>query len=231
MHYSYKLSNGHKAFVDYYGDLGCTSEDIALCASEYLKISERYGDPQEGESMYKDIGRAAKKKVRSDNDGKYFMWNGEHIYLNNYEHYKIDELSKQKDLCDSDVIQAILKHGINKTGFMANMRVATSVIPGFGMLLSSDEVRVLCKIREDRHKVAECYKIELVPDREDLLTVVPGRSIYLSSITGFIKCGMMEPVDLETARKQELESRLKAEEKKRSVWGRLKNLIRSASRV
>lgn len=69
--------------------------------------------------VYEDgIGRTAKKKIITENDGKrYFIWNGQNIYLSDYETYDLETICTSKTF-DKDLLLASLMKYKNDLGFL-----------------------------------------------------------------------------------------------------------------
>lgn len=97
-----------------------------------------------------------KRSIREDKDGKFFTWNRNKIYLNNWIRSSIKNLKEKVDsgkkITTDELTQAIISDGVDKVKF---------IVPMY-------DKDVLCKIEEtDSIQVKNNYKIILVSNNTD----------------------------------------------------------------
>lgn len=134
------------------------------------------------------------RTIRTDKNGKFFTWNKEKIYLNNFKYYTIEELNEKIDnyefITADDICQTFLKEGIENVIISCLMNPIDLYIPQMGVVFydTSKQSNVDCYISEEHHKVKDNYKIELI-------SIVEGYvkdKYYLSDFVSFVRSGKIK---------------------------------------
>ena len=93
-----------------------------------------------------------------------------------------------------NIVHVCEKHGVENVLFVLPMSPVRRIlgIPFLGYRSSSDQqLPILCKITEDNYKVAQDYKIELIPQSEDFKGFGKD-SFYISDLAGMIRTGRVQ---------------------------------------
>lgn len=128
------------------------------------------------------------RTIREDENGKFFTWNKNKVYLNNWIRISMKELKekieRKERVTSDDLCQAILSDGIDNTRFIVPLNWA------MGAFATGCEFKdTLCKIEErENRKVNENYKIVVVPVEPDK-TVANSCEFYTSDMISLIKSG------------------------------------------
>ncbi|NFH01304.1 hypothetical protein FC831_13635 [Clostridium botulinum] len=134
------------------------------------------------------------RTIRTDNNGKFFTWNKEKVYLNDYHKITFKEfnnkLIKDKWILPDELTQMILNEGIENVIINAPMNKVDMVVSQLGIVLSngSEYSNVDCLIKEYQYKVKDNYKINLVPLNQNYVA----RSFYTSDLMNMIKEGRVK---------------------------------------
>ena len=129
------------------------------------------------------------RTIREDKNGKFFTWNKNKIYLNDWIRISMKELNERVErkewITSDDLCQAILSDGIENVRFIVPLR------SGF---LSKEYKDVLCKIKEEYNReVKGNYKLVVVPVEPDM--TVPSRDeFYTMDMTELIREGIIKIV-------------------------------------
>ena len=113
--------------------------------------------------------KSYERTIREDENGKFFTWNRNKIYLNDWVKISMRELKEKIEneefVTSDDLCQAIMTDGIENVRFT----VPLNAICGFGFLLNGNEFKdTLCKVEErPLREVKNNYKIVLVPVETD----------------------------------------------------------------
>lgn len=136
------------------------------------------------------------RTIREDSKGKFFTWNKEKIYLNDWVRMTMKELKEKIDrdewVVSDDLTQAILTDGVENVRFECPLNPIDFVIGGVALCNASESVRTLCKVTEKRYKVENNYKLTVVPVDENLM--VGSNNYYISDMIGLIKDGHIKIV-------------------------------------
>lgn len=109
------------------------------------------------------------RTIREDKFGKFFTWDHEKIYLDDWLRSSIKELKWKIEnnirVTSDDLCQAIMSDGIENVRFMVPLNTTC----GFGFFLDGNKFKeTLCMIRESwNREVKQNYKITLVPVNPD----------------------------------------------------------------
>jgi len=135
------------------------------------------------------------RTIREDENGKFFTWNKNKIYLNDWLRISMKELKEKIEgnerVTSDDLCQAILSDGIDNARFI----VPLNTVCGFGFLLDGNKFKdTLCKIEERYNReVKNNYKLTLVPVETDE-TVASSRDYYTTDMISLIKEGRIKIV-------------------------------------
>lgn len=174
---------------------------IYECGNETISVW-RTNDDVVAVEMYKDGHyRDYKRTVHEDENGKFFTWNHEKIYLDNFKKISIKSVKEKFEngdwVTDSELCQAILSEGIDKVRFIIPMSVVDCRINynGYGLVATNPNNRVnkVCHIVEDfNRKVSDNYKLRLYADDEDM--AVTYEDYYVSDLVGSLRSGYIQIV-------------------------------------
>lgn len=164
-------------------------------------------------------GEEFETPVYNDEQGVYIIYNGEKVYLNNYDYLpyeqlmeKIAECVEKKDpwICRNDDILATFMKESEKVGIVGNMMMYDFIIPEFGIGITSDKkMEVLVIPTEKHYKKSEWhYKFTMEPEDESLQGIVASQDIYFSDFCSALKKGIFRLVDKKEY-KQRNENKLK----------------------
>lgn len=135
------------------------------------------------------------RTIREDENGKFFTWNKMKIYLKDWCRSSMKELQASIDndefVSSDDLVRAILSDGIENVRFEVPMPTRC----GLFFVTNNKTKKVVCKIDENvyHYKVANNYKISLVPEQEDD-EVSPYENYYTSDLISLIKEGYIKIV-------------------------------------
>lgn len=139
------------------------------------------------------------RTIREDEHGKFFTWNRNKIYLNDWIKTSMKELKQKIDndewVTSDELCQAILTDGVENVRFIVPMDVVTARLSDYLYIAdSSKRKNTLCKIDERcNRKVKLDYKIVLVPVYPDD-EVVEEEVYYTSDLIDLIKNGSIKIV-------------------------------------
>ena len=138
------------------------------------------------------------RTIREDENGKFFTWNKNKIYLNDWIRTSMKELKEKFErdewVTSDDLCQAILSDGIDNVRFIVPLNVVS--VSGFGIsLLDGRETKdTVCKIEERYNREVERnYKLIVVPVEADE-TIASSRNYYTSDMVSLIKSGHIKIV-------------------------------------
>lgn len=138
------------------------------------------------------------RTIREDEGGKFFTWNKNKIYLDNWIRITMKELKEKierKEWCTSDELcQAILTDGVDSVRFIVPMNIVSMRVLGISFADGDKFKDTLCKIKEDYlHEVKNNYKLQLIPvePTEDTVRRV---EFYTGDMLGLIKSGHIKIV-------------------------------------
>lgn len=143
-----------------------------------------------------DNGKLYDRTIYEDKTGKFFTWNHEKIYLDDWLRSSMKKLKQKIEnkirVTTDDLCQAIMSDGIENVRFMVPLNTTC----GFGFFLNGNEFKeTLCMIKEEPNRnVKQNYKITLIP-------VNPNRSIaskteyYTMDFLSLIESGNIQIVE------------------------------------
>ena len=166
------------------------------CGNEVIKVWH-WDDDFHTEVTVTDnkSGKCYERTIREDDDGRFFTWNKNKIYLNNWIRSSMKELKEKINnkewVTSDDLCQAILSDGIENVRFI----VPLNTVCGFGFFLDGNKFKdTLCKIEERwNREVKNNYKLIVVPVEPDE-TVASYGDFYTSSMISLIKEGHIKIV-------------------------------------
>lgn len=130
------------------------------------------------------------RTIREDENGKFFTWNKNKVYLNDWIRTSMKELKEKIErkewVTSDDLCQAILSDGIDNVRFI----VPLNTVCGFGFFLDGNKFKdTVCKIEERwNREVSHNYKLVVVPVGPDE-TVASSRDFYTSDMMSLIQSG------------------------------------------
>ena len=139
--------------------------------------------------------RTYDRTIREDENGKFFTWNKNKIYLNEWIRTSMKELKEKIErkewVTSDDLCQAILSDGIDNVRFV----VPLNTVCGFGFFLDGNKFKdTVCKIEERwNREVKQNYKLVVVPVEPDE-TVASSRDFYTSDLMSLIQSGHIKIV-------------------------------------
>lgn len=170
------------------------------CGEQHLTVDLKY--PLVEDTVHVDFGRSfAVKKIKKDSMGKpYFVWNNTRMYLDYLQNYTMASIQKKLDnkewIQKYELILAIMNDGIDNVRFVTpcNKRSQADIF-GLGVFTSETE-DVRCKVVEDRHRVSEGYKLDIVPEVPTYQFA--GRDYYTDDFLSLLERGAIK-IELDQA--------------------------------
>ena len=135
------------------------------------------------------------RTIREDENGKFFTWNKNKVYLKDWIRISMKELKEKIErkewVTSDDLCQAILSDGIDNVRFI----VPLNTVCGFGFFLDGNEFKdTVCKIEERwNREVSHNYKLVVVPVEPDE-TVASSKDFYTSDMILLIQSGHIKIV-------------------------------------
>ena len=189
MHFKFKTKKSEVLKV-FYND---------LLANEKRKT---YGTVSIGEfkdGTYKEYERT----VRIDEIGrKFFTWNREVFYMDQFLAYSPAELiervnSKDDDILPEDLCATLLRYGIDSLTLMIKTKKLEIVPHPYGGYISlnvysnhekpEDYTWIEYKFIEEHHRMpSNCYKLKLVPKKEEEYSIYPKEDFYVSDLMALL---------------------------------------------
>lgn len=142
--------------------------------------------------------RTYERTIREDENGKFFTWNRNKIYLDDWIRISMKELKDKidrKEWCTSDELcQAILTDGIDNVRFVVPLNTVSMRILGIVVADGNNFKDVLCKINEEYlYEVRRNYKLQLI-SVEPTDDVVICREFYTVDMLSLIQSGHIKIV-------------------------------------
>ena len=169
------------------------------CGNEVIRVWVWNDDSRtEVSVMDNKTKKTYERTIREDEGGKFFTWNKNKIYLDNWIRITMKELKDKidsKEWCTSDELcQAILTDGVDNVRFIVPLNTISMLVLGLPLADGDNFKDVLCKIKEDYlHEVKNNYKLQLVPV-EPTEDTVSRREFYTGDMLGLIKSGFIKIV-------------------------------------
>jgi hypothetical protein len=166
------------------------------CGNEIIEVWVWSDDRPELTVYDNKTNKSFKRSIREDEKGKFFMWNKNKIYLNDWIRISMKELKEKIDrnefVISDDLCQAILSDGIDNVRFIVPLNVVSLRMFGITMYDNSEFKDTLCKIEEGwNREVRQNYKLTLVPVEPDE-TVERSREFYISDMIQLIQEGIIK---------------------------------------
>ena len=169
------------------------------CGNEVIRVWVWNDDSRtEVSVMDNKTKKTYERTIREDEGGKFFTWNKNKIYLDNWIRITMKELKDKidsKEWCTSDELcQAILTDGVDNVRFIVPLNTISMRVLGLPLADGDNFKDVLCKIKEDYlHEVKNNYKLQLV-SVEPTEDTVSRREFYTGDMLSLIKSGLIKIV-------------------------------------
>ena len=142
--------------------------------------------------------RTYERTIRENENGKFFTWNRNKIYLDDWIRISMKELKDKidrKEWCTSDELcQAILTDGIDNVRFVVPLNTVSMRVLGIVLVDGNNFKDVLCKIHEEYlYEVRRNYKLQLI-SVEPTDDVVICREFYTADMLSLIQSGHIKIV-------------------------------------
>lgn len=116
--------------------------------------------------------REFKRTVREDKKGKFFTWNKNKIYIDNFKKISIqsikDKLANGEWITDDELCQAIMSEGVENVRFIIPMMAVSGRFMGIVTCDPTSRIDKVCHIEEGFNRnVVDNYKFNFVPDEYD----------------------------------------------------------------
>ena len=164
------------------------------CGNEIIKVFV-WNDDFHTEVTIEDTKtqKSYDRTIREDKNGRFFTWNRNKIYLNDWIKISMKELKEkiEKDewITSDDLCQAIMTDGIENVRFMVPLNTK------WGFFLNGNEFKdTLCKVEERwNREIKQNYKIVLIPEKPDD-SVASSCDYYTTDFVSLIKEGIIKIV-------------------------------------
>lgn len=136
------------------------------------------------------------RTIREDENGKFFTWDKNKIYLNDWIRTSMKELKEKVDkkewVTSDDLCQAILSDGIENVRFIVPLNIVSARGFGISLLDGNKTKETVCKIEERyNRKVKQNYKLVVAPVETDE-TVANSSDFYTSDMISLIRSGYIK---------------------------------------
>ena len=142
--------------------------------------------------------RIYNRTIREDENGKFFTWNKNKVYLNDWVRTSMKELKEKIErkewVTSDDLCQAIISDGVENVRFIVPLNIVS--VRGFGIsLLDGNKTKeTVCKIEERYNReVKQNYKLIVVPVKPDE-TVASYDDYYTMDMISLIQSGYIKIV-------------------------------------
>ena len=165
------------------------------CGNEIIKVFV-WNDDFHTEVTIEDTKtqKSYDRTIREDKNGRFFTWNRNKIYLNDWIKISMKELKEkiEKDewITSDDLCQAIMTDGIENVRFMVPLNTTCGLF-----FLNGNEFKdTLCKVEERwNREIKQNYKIVLIPEEPDD-SVASSCDYYTTDFVSLIKEGVIKIV-------------------------------------
>ena len=134
----------------------------------------------------------AQLPIKSDDRGKYFIYNGQKIYKNEFVKVSFEDFMtavKNNEAFDDIFINMLMSEGIDNIQLEVPMNtISGPVVFGICLADGSNFVNKKCRIIEREHKIEDNYKIDVEVIENDGTTIAH-RSFYTEDMVSLIKSG------------------------------------------
>lgn len=166
------------------------------CGNEIIRVFV-WNDDFHNEVSVEDTKtrKSCDRTIREDENGKFFTWNRNKIYLNDWVKISMKELKEKIEngewITSDDLCQAIMTDGIENVRFIVPLNTTC----GFGFFLNGNEFKnTLCRVEERwNREIKQNYKIVLVPVEPDE-SIASSRDYYTMDFISLIKSGNIKIV-------------------------------------
>lgn len=166
------------------------------CGNEIIRVFV-WNDDFHNEVSVEDTKtrKSYDRTIREDENGKFFTWNRNKIYLNDWIKISMKELKEKIEngewITSDDLCQAIMTDGIENVRFIVPLNTTC----GFGFCLNGNEFKdTLCKVEERwNREIKQGYKIVLIPVESDE-SIASSRDYYTMDFISLIKSGHIKIV-------------------------------------
>lgn len=165
------------------------------CGKEIIKVFV-WNDDFHTEVTIEDTktNKSYDRTIREDKNGRFFTWNRNKIYLNDWIKISMKELKEKIEkgewVTSDDLCQAIMTDGIDNVRFM----VPLNTTGGFFFLNGNKFKDTLCKVEERwNREIKQNYKIVLIPEKPDD-SVASSCDYYTTDFVSLIKEGYIKIV-------------------------------------
>lgn len=166
------------------------------CGNEIIRVFV-WNDDFHNEVSVEDTKtrKSYDRTIREDENGKFFTWNRNKIYLNDWIKFSMKELKEKIEngewITSDDLCQAIMTDGIENVRFIVPLNTTC----GFGFFLNGNEFKnTLCRVEERwNREIKQNYKIVLVPIEPDE-SIASSRDYYTMDFVSLIKSGHIKIV-------------------------------------
>ena len=134
------------------------------------------------------------KTIQEDEGGRFFTWDKEKIYLEDWIRVSMSEFKKKFEngdwLTSDDLCRSIKTDGAGNVRFKVPMNIIQVSIPGIIQVTNGECKTVLCTIIEDwNRKIFDGYKLRLVPVEDE--EVESYHDFYTADFFSMIKAGVV----------------------------------------
>lgn len=165
------------------------------CGKEIIKVFV-WNDDFHTEVTIEDTktNKSYDRTIREDKNGRFFTWNRNKIYLNDWIKISMKELKEKIEkgewVTSDDLCQAIMTDGIDNVRFMVPLNTTC----GFFFLDGNKFKDTLCKVEERwNREIKQNYKIVLIPEKPDD-SVASSCDYYTTDFVSLIKEGHIKIV-------------------------------------
>lgn len=169
------------------------------CGNEVIRVWVWDDDSRtEVSVMDNKTKKTYERTIREDEGGKFFTWNKNKIYLDNWIRITMKELKDKidsKEWCTSDELcQAILTDGVDNVRFIVPLNTISMRVFGLSLADGNKFKDTLCKIKEEYlREVKRNYKLTLVPVESSEYTV-NRTDFYTDDMISLIRSGHIKIV-------------------------------------
>lgn len=165
------------------------------CGNEIIRVFV-WNDDFHNEVSVEDTKtrKSYDRTIREDENGKFFTWNCNKIYLNDWIKISMKELKEKIEngewITSDDLCQAIMTDGIENARFIVPLNTRCGLF-----FLNGNEFKdTLCKVEERwNREIKQNYKIVLIPVEPDD-SVANSVDYYIEDFVSLIKCGNIKIV-------------------------------------
>lgn len=147
-------------------------------------------------------GHECRKKILKDEEGIYFMWDGQKVYLDQYDHLSPKDLVSmleqaiakgERGGCQDKILAAMMK-APDRFRVYARLPVYDMIVPELGFGVCSDKEELVPCVPTERHyKMTNWgYKFTLEAEDPSKRAMVASRDFYFSDFVSMLMTGHMK---------------------------------------